>query len=387
MNRLVIIGNGFDLAHGLKTSYEDFLLDYFHSGLLMAQKSDGFQFEDELIKVICHQVPVIDGGKNVWEVTDTFDKLMNNPFIHWPPSKFEGSLHLAPLMALVESEKTFFTIEILSEFFDDLIEQKKWTDIEKHYFNFLWKKFSKSEYWESEIESLNEDFEYLQEKLVNYLKGLNDSFLAEKKLEKKLWSFICRCFEPIDEETYVNKFYTNDDSINELENGEGHRTPESVCFLNFNYTDLLVAYLEKHRLKNRAFHYQIHGNVNNTNSIVFGYGDDTHKNYDALENADDDELLKNMKAFYYPSNSTYGNLINFIEAESFEVYVIGHSIGLSDRVLLKTIFEADKCKAIRLFHRGNENSHFKKRISLSRHFDNKIAMRKKIVDFNQDDAI
>jgi len=27
MNYLYIIGNGFDLAHGLKTSYNDFLLD------------------------------------------------------------------------------------------------------------------------------------------------------------------------------------------------------------------------------------------------------------------------------------------------------------------------------------------------------------------------
>ena len=26
MNRLVLIGNGFDLAHGLKTSYKDFIL-------------------------------------------------------------------------------------------------------------------------------------------------------------------------------------------------------------------------------------------------------------------------------------------------------------------------------------------------------------------------
>ena len=25
MNRLVIIGNGFDMAHGLKTSYKDFI--------------------------------------------------------------------------------------------------------------------------------------------------------------------------------------------------------------------------------------------------------------------------------------------------------------------------------------------------------------------------
>ncbi len=29
MNRLILIGNGFDLAHGLKTSYSDFILWYF----------------------------------------------------------------------------------------------------------------------------------------------------------------------------------------------------------------------------------------------------------------------------------------------------------------------------------------------------------------------
>ena len=28
MNRLIIIGNGFDLAHGIKTSYKDFIADY-----------------------------------------------------------------------------------------------------------------------------------------------------------------------------------------------------------------------------------------------------------------------------------------------------------------------------------------------------------------------
>ena len=30
MNRLVLIGNGFDLAHGLKTRYEDFLNWYWN---------------------------------------------------------------------------------------------------------------------------------------------------------------------------------------------------------------------------------------------------------------------------------------------------------------------------------------------------------------------
>ena len=33
MNRLIIIGNGFDLAHGLKTSSSDFLLNYLTDSL------------------------------------------------------------------------------------------------------------------------------------------------------------------------------------------------------------------------------------------------------------------------------------------------------------------------------------------------------------------
>ncbi|MDR1763164.1 MAG: bacteriophage abortive infection AbiH family protein, partial [Dysgonamonadaceae bacterium] len=28
MNRIILIGNGFDLAHGLKTSYKDFINDF-----------------------------------------------------------------------------------------------------------------------------------------------------------------------------------------------------------------------------------------------------------------------------------------------------------------------------------------------------------------------
>jgi hypothetical protein len=28
VNRLILVGNGFDLAHGLKTSYKDFIDDF-----------------------------------------------------------------------------------------------------------------------------------------------------------------------------------------------------------------------------------------------------------------------------------------------------------------------------------------------------------------------
>ncbi|AOZ99307.1 AbiH family protein [Flavobacterium commune] len=41
MNRLVIIGNGFDLAHGLPTSYRDFINDYWR-GIKDSNHNDEF---------------------------------------------------------------------------------------------------------------------------------------------------------------------------------------------------------------------------------------------------------------------------------------------------------------------------------------------------------
>ena len=39
MNRLILIGNGFDLAHGLKTCYKDFILWYIKGRFDKAQQN------------------------------------------------------------------------------------------------------------------------------------------------------------------------------------------------------------------------------------------------------------------------------------------------------------------------------------------------------------
>ena len=49
MNRLVIIGNGFDLAHGLPTGYSDFIDDYWRN--VVAQTKSNYVYEDELFSV------------------------------------------------------------------------------------------------------------------------------------------------------------------------------------------------------------------------------------------------------------------------------------------------------------------------------------------------
>lgn len=49
MNRLIIIGNGFDLAHGLPTSYRDFIDDYYiNAANVFFEKG---QYNDELLSI------------------------------------------------------------------------------------------------------------------------------------------------------------------------------------------------------------------------------------------------------------------------------------------------------------------------------------------------
>lgn len=48
MNRLVIIGNGFDLAHGLKTSYNDFVDWYLEKRLKGLRLEQTYLSKDEL---------------------------------------------------------------------------------------------------------------------------------------------------------------------------------------------------------------------------------------------------------------------------------------------------------------------------------------------------
>ena len=51
MNRLVLIGNGFDLAHGLKTRYEDFIYWYWKQRILQLYEETTNVSDDHLCKL------------------------------------------------------------------------------------------------------------------------------------------------------------------------------------------------------------------------------------------------------------------------------------------------------------------------------------------------
>ena len=353
MNRIIIIGNGFDLAHGLETGYNHFIFDYLKKAIDSAEK--GTAYNDALINIkFQEKIKSLDGSKFSSRFTE-IDEVLETEHINWG---FNKTKYYAE-----NNSKFSVVVTYNSNFFKEILSLKKWSDLEKFYFDYLIKKPEDEAY----IKALNKDFYFLKTKLSSYLLEINTKISSFARNQLSMLHVIERCCEFEDTIPFEENF----------------------MFLDFNYTSLLSKYLQHIPFSGTKPEYvQIHGELsNNPDSIIFGYGDDSHPQYSILENLDNEELLINMKSFYYPDEHDYKKLIDFVSNETFDVIVVGHSLGLSDRVLLKTIFENENCTSIKLFHRGTKESQKKKRISLSRHCSDKVIMRKKIVPFDTRDTL
>lgn len=158
--------------------------------------------------------------------------------------------------------------------------------------------------------------------------------------------------------------------------------PDQILFLNFNYTNLEKLYMNETENQHEIIH--IHGELNNSmNPIIFGYGDELSKEYMEIENLNNNDFLENIKSINYLGTDNYKKLLNFIESDKYQIFILGHSCGNSDRTLLNTLFEHENCVSIKPYYyrkkdgTDNYNDIIK---NISRNFSNKASMRDKVVN-------
>lgn len=128
--------------------------------------------------------------------------------------------------------------------------------------------------------------------------------------------------------------------------------PDKIMLLNFNYTDLADLYIPQ---KSRFIVNHIHGELSKPESIIFGYGDELDDDYQKILKLNNNEYLDNMKSIHYHSSKSYRDLISFINEAPFQIYIMGHSCGNSDRTLLNTLFEHKNCITIKPFYHLKED--------------------------------
>lgn len=340
INRLIVIGNGFDIAHGLKSGFGDFIESYCYDAIINFLGL--LKYEDELLSINSDR-PFSDASIAIKALTKK----------------------QAPLKIIELSKHSNIKLQWKSKFFNSICNDyltNNWVDIEIKYFDFL-KNFIIRDNQKS-ISKLNQDLEYLKSCFLSYL----EKEINEKNIEPS--SNVIKQFqEPIK----LSDALTN--TIKEEIN------PDRSCILNFNYTDIAEKYLSSLPNSNASY-IPIHGQLNNKGTSikqdpVFGFGDEMDEDYLKFELQKNDEVFTHIKSFKYLLYNHYRNLIEFIEDNPYQIHIYGHSCGLSDRTLLNTIFEHENCISIKPFYfeKEGKDDYEMKSYSIARHFKSKQKFR------------
>lgn len=412
MNRIILIGNGFDLAHGMKTSYNDFLKDFWKNTISKVHKSEGKEiFENE--DIIVKNVPSL-----------------------WLPgfeySNFKKSL---------KGSKS--KIEFKNIFLDKISERsyiQNWVDIENEYYELLKKSFNDKEAKLTyTIHQLNKDFERVKDLLEEYLlrtelefdKNQNEKFSrTRQRIEQKIYSnFKLKDFSEnslnqkidleyseylkdaksfkegkIDRDDLSEKRLSLIQAIGSDANREKFKEtllsknahiffdliPNHTLFLNFNYTFTELNYQIADRIsdweKGKIVEFvHIHGSnrKEDENPIIFGFGDELDDDYKRIERLNDNNYLENIKSIKYLDTDNYKRLLEFVNSGNYQIFIMGHSCGTSDRTLLNTVFESENCASIKVFYHNKEDNrnNFSDIVkNISRNFNDKALMRDRVVN-------
>ena len=403
MNRIILIGNGFDLAHGLKTSYGDFIDWYWDKVKFLLKESHSTEIKDilcifkknyrdlnDIWNYIAHVYPNIENisGRNFGNTL--FYKIKNNPFFSIQPCDF--------LKNICQS-----------------IETKGWVDIENEYYNLLVKGYQQKQE-ELSKDKLTQQLDFVCRLLCEYLNTLpidtiefkspigeiingpfnpNDISITrqndleehvyywinseQKEFDYQMWKYNKTGIDSFDQMVYKSK--NEKLGLNEMyKNYPGFFLPNNILLLNFNYTSTTDKYIEKN--KNIAKINHIHGELSNLESVIFGYGDEMDENYKKLSDLNDNEYLKNFKSIKYLESDRYRKALQFMEAEPYQVYIMGHSCGNSDRTFLNTLFEHKNCVSIKPYYYkdGDKDNYLEIVQNISRNFTDMKLMRDRVVN-------
>lgn len=402
MNRIIIAGNGFDLAHDLKTKYEDFINWYWENTLKKLQECFKLVFNDGLCRIELEQTgyPLY----NYFRITLFPSEIYK--YIVSLRERYNGIriLEVSPFLSRISQS----------------IETKGWVDIEADYYAMLVECKGKKD----ELEKLNKDFAVIQGLLIEYLLSvqiadIDNSYFKlisaclfapfqakdiSVKAKDKWIDFLKRRFgdsdlidniklyKPFDAKERVKRVHEFKNAYKDqiefmgVESIDGDVLPhdmlypDRIMFLNFNYTNTADFYFPDHPsfiLNN------IHGKLTKPENVIFGYGDESDDEYENLKKMNDNEYLRHIKTSRYLVTTKYRDLLSFIESGPFQVVIMGHSCGLSDRTMLNTLFEHDNCVSIKPYYYVNEqgkDNYLDIVQNISRNFTNPKLMRDRVVN-------
>ena len=418
MNRIIIIGNGFDKAHKLRTGYIDFIDDYWSN------------FTDQVRNRISEHFGVYTNVRThkdsyvSLEIKNESDAIQNkSPFLCEKASPYND------LLSYIEDyNKGFSTNKLVlsfkNKFFEHISNQcsfASWLDIENEYYDALKKLLLVEDYRKrnEKVIELNKEFDAIKDLLEKHLINVTENVEIEKhqSIQNAFSSFIefddiatCKQGEFVN--SIFSDMYRFDNSMDFEQDKEtdnqynicstvdeermyfvrkklkNQSFKEEYCMpytliLNFNYTKTAERLYTSEEFNYKVIN--IHGELQNQNNpVVFGYGDELDEDYKRIEKLQDNDFLENIKSIKYHKTRNYRDLLEFIKSGIYQVFVMGHSCGNSDRTLLNTLFEHNNCASVKVYYRQHPDGSddYSNLIrNISRNFNDKPQMRDIVVNW------
>ncbi|WP_417888210.1 AbiH family protein [Zunongwangia sp.] len=353
-NIIVLIGNGFDIANGFKTKFSDFADNYIEYKIIP-------ELEDVIIK---------KNNENTF-FRRPFVKAMISKRSAYNYENVEDALWLYTKNGNSEDLKQYIceNYQILGNILQNSLlgklyssTDKNWFDIENKYFKELVEiknqaiKHKTKQFNYGPLRIINKEFSEIKKEVLEYLRKI------EISIDTKILQFFIKYFHNV----------------------------RNVYFINFNYTSTLKLYTDKVTFNGNYKINHIHGDLD-SGKIVFGYGNDQNDDYREIKMLEEDEFLRYFKTFDYLNNSNYDKVSSeaIDKFSNYEVYILGHSLGATDKTLLSEILNSEKCKKIRFFKRTDLVKHpsliqsnFRElTYAASRVLTNERELRRKIVNF------
>lgn len=305
MHNLIIIGNGFDLAHNLETSYQQF------------------------IKYL------VDANNEKVKHLDLFSRYFD---IGYEDLKQSRNLSFY----LSDTVKNHLLKELIQNYF-----LKNWSDVEELYFQQL-NNIGKNNSLYKNPESLNKEFEQIKYHLAQYLAK---------------------------QETKSSKIESYDAMFKALDN-------ENTLILNFNYTKTIDRLYSSSLTKSKMLYF--HGKIDTVNNpIVFGYAA-SHEDSRKLIEKNNNQYMKNIKKHLYKRTANEAILEKYLnEHYQISVLILGHSCGLSDKLILNQILTHEKVEKIRTFYFEKYENYFDTMVNVDRIMNDDEKFRKRVIDFSR----
>lgn len=357
MKRMLVIGNGFDLEHKLKTSYKDFITFYYRM-VNIREEIKGevakafFTFDKSKIKndeKNLHEKDVYYITREDLEKFENSDQEKDKNF--WISYIYEKQ-------SQAENEKWYDienhikeVIESLAYIDNHLKEVREWKEIQQNYLS-----------WKNDLH-LHRSFEtikYLVEQLGDLKEDINRENL--EKLKNRLYEDLEKIMHML--ELYLKILISSKELefkplfkkiIYENEDIKPNTKLATDYFISFNYTHTLE---EIYKIEVEKISY-IHGKVALTkeqqgSNIVFGIGKEI-KGIEDLNRYDYIQFQKYYQRIVKQTDTQYKEWLFHCEYEQepLAIFIFGHSLDETDGDVIRNLIEC-KVATIYIFHIDEE---------------------------------